>query len=164
VKIVNRSVLFGIAFLTATALVQKPLWASSPYAAQAAATKAYALKALAFYKAHGLAATKASFLTPKLWFLGPDQWSLHVAGLTSNEIVWADSAFPDTIGQSYQDVEDLDGVPLGATVWNGLAKSPSGAAVQLRYNNPSTGAVAHTEGYCIQADSANVICAWSQSN
>jgi len=163
-KIFYRSALFGIALSASTALAVTPLWASSPYAAQAAATKAYALKALTFYKTHGLTATKASFLTPKLWFLGPDQWSLHVAGLTSKEIVWADSAFPDTIGQSYEDVEDLDGVPLGATVWNGLAKSPSGAAVQLRYNNPATGAVAHTEGYCIQADPTNVICAWSQSN
>ncbi len=160
----SRSVLFGVVLSASTALSVTPLWAASPYAAQADATKAYALKAAAFYKAHGLADTKASFLTPKLWFLGPDKWSLHVAGLTSNEVVWADSAFPDTIGQSYQDVEDLDGVPLGATVWNGLAKSPSGAAVQLRYNNPATGAVAHTEGYCIQADAANVICAWSQSN
>ena len=131
---------------------------------QAAATKTYALKALDFYKAKGLDGTKASFSTPNAWLLGPDQWNLHVTGLSNDEMVWADSGFPEVVGQSYQDVEDLDGVALGKSVWDGLAKSPGGASIQLRFSNPVTKAVAHTEGYCVQADASNVICAWSQTN
>ena len=131
---------------------------------QAAATRTYALKALDFYRAKGLDGTKASFLTPKTWLLGPDQWNLHVTGLSNDQMVWADSGFPEVVGQSYRDVEDLDGVALGKSVWDGLARSPEGASIQLRFSNPVTKAVAHTEGYCVQADSSNVICAWSQTN
>ena len=131
---------------------------------QAAATKAYALKAVDYYKAKGLDGTRASFSTPKAWLLGPDQWNLHVTGLSNDEMVWADSGFPEVVGQSCQDVGDLGGVGLGKAVWDGLAKSPGGASIQLRFSNPVTKAVAHTEGYCVQADLSNVICAWSQTN
>jgi hypothetical protein len=132
--------------------------------AKAAATKEFAQKALALYKTDGMEAAKNAFMAPKAWLLGPDKFNLHVTGLSDdNEMVWADSGFPEVVGLSYHDVADLDGVPLGDAVWGGLAKSPTGAAIQLRFNDPATKAVAHTEGYCLRADARNVICAWSQA-
>ena len=138
--------------------------AHAAYEEQAAKTKAYAMKAVEFYRSKGMEAAKASFMTPKAWFLGPEEYNLHVSGLSNDQMAWADSGFPEVVGQSYKDVEDLDGVPLGKAVWGGLAKNPDGASIQLRFSNPVTKAVAHTEGYCVQADTSNVICAWSQTN
>ena len=138
--------------------------AQAAYEEQAAKTKAYALKAVEFYRSKGMEAAKASFLTPKAWFLGPEEYNLHVSGITVDQMVWADSGFPEVVGTSYNDLDDLDGVPVGKAVSGGLAKSPDGFSIQLRFSNPVTKAVAHTEGYCVKADAANAVCAWAEPN
>jgi hypothetical protein len=163
----RAAVLLGIGVVAMAAAEPPAAPADKPpagkYDAQAAATKEYALKGLALYKAEGQEAAKKAFMTPKAWLLGPDHFNLHISGLADdNQMVWADSGFPEVVGLSYHDVADLDGVPLGDVVWGGLAKSPTGAAVQVRFNDPVTKTVAHAEGYCVRADPKNVICAWSE--
>lgn len=138
--------------------------ARAAYEAQAAETKAFAEKALAMYKAKGPVAAKADFLASKEWLLGPDHFNLHIGGFTKALVIWADTAFPDLNGTSLNDLDDFDGVSVGKSVTNALAKSPDGGSVQLRFSNPATKAVAHSEGWCLYADPDNVICAWSESN
>jgi hypothetical protein len=138
--------------------------ARAGYEAQADATKAYAVKAVAFFHAAGFEKAKLAFTDGrKDWLLGPDQYNLHVGGFSSDHTVWADTAFPEINGTNIDDLSDIDGASVGKAVFDGLAASPSGAALQLRFNDPVTKAVAHAEGYCLHADAGNVICAWSES-
>jgi hypothetical protein len=138
--------------------------AHAEHEAQAAATQAYALRAVAFFHAAGLEKTKVAFTDGrKDWLLGPDQFNLHVAGMSKDHMVWGDTGFPEVNGTSLDDLADFDGLSVGKTVFDALAVSPAGAAVQLRFNDPATKVVAHSEGYCLPADGANVICAWSES-
>ena len=137
--------------------------ARAAYEAQVAETKAFAEKALAMYQAKGPAA-KAEFMASKEWLLGPDHFNAHIGGYTKAFVTWADTGFPDMVGTNLGDLDDFDGVSVGKSVANALAKSPNGASVQLRFSNPATKAVAHAEGWCLYADPDNVICAWSESN
>ena len=95
---------------------------------------------------------------------GARSFQPHIGGFTKPLVIWADTGFPDMVGTSLGDLDDFDGVSVGKSVTNALAKSPDGASVQLRFSNPATKAVAHAEGWCLYADPDNVICAWSESN
>jgi hypothetical protein len=167
----NKTLERGISVLTfatlsiMTTLTSYSLPARAAYEQQAAETKSYALKALNFYKQNGKEATRTALMTtPKNWLLGPDHFNLHISALTNDMTSWADSGFAETVGLSWMDVDDLDGVALGKTVTDGLQKSPEGASLQIRFSNPVTKSVAHAEGYCVHADAENIICAWSQTN
>lgn len=137
--------------------------AQAQYDAQKAAVKDYAMKALDAYKALGPEAAAADFMKPKKWLLGPDHFNLHVGLVTPDMKVIADSGFPELIGLNYIDVSDVDGNSLGEAVSAGVAKSPSGAALVLRFADPVTKAVAHAEGYCMRPDNSHVLCAWSEA-
>jgi hypothetical protein len=55
-----------------------------------------------------------------------------------------------------------DAVVLGQTVTKGVAKSPDGVPLALRFAIPNSTHAGHAEGYCSQADAGHILCSWSE--
>jgi hypothetical protein len=146
---------------TAAALIPVAMSAqAADYSAEAAATKAYFEKALPAYKQLGTEAAIKDFNTPKKWF--QDQYGLHVTVTLNDSTLVADSGFPELVGMKWNDVDDLDGKALGPEVLKATAKSPDGAAVQLRFAVPKSTTAGHAEGYCAQVDANHILCGWTE--
>lgn len=90
-----------------------------------------------------------------------DQYFVHMFGMESDCIVWADNVFPEFVGTNFCNAIDYNGFEFGSHILTNLEQDGTPLVVRLEFDNPETGAVSPSVGVCVQADPDNILCSWT---
>ncbi|MBB4293858.1 hypothetical protein GGE16_005955 [Rhizobium leguminosarum] len=128
------------------------------------ATKDHAVKAAAYFASADLETAKKAFADKSNTEWVRPEYNLHVTGIGSDGVIWADGAFPELIGADLATLTDLDGTSFGKEMLEKSKEMTEGHLMTLRFINPKTQQAAKSYGYCLRPKGEDVVCAWSEAD
>lgn len=126
-------------------------------------TKSMVLEARGYYQSVPFEEARVAFneRKPGRWLRQP--YHLHMLGMRSDGMVWADNVFHEFVGLDFGTVTDLDGLPFGRLILENTDKSGTEPyQIDIKFISPANGDVTVGVGNCLRPDPDNVICSWSE--